>query len=94
MGNIHNSITELVGNTPIVEFHRLKEALGLKGRIAGKLEYFNPAGSHKDRMALEIIEAAERRGDISPDKTTLVEFYKRKYRCCNGSFCGSQRIQV
>ena len=74
MGNIHNSITELVGNTPIVEFHRLKEALGLKGRIAGKLEYFNPAGSHKDRMALEIIEAAERRGDISPDKTTLVEF--------------------
>ena len=38
MGNIHNSITELVGNTPIVEFHRLKEALGLKGRIAGKLE--------------------------------------------------------
>ena len=74
MGNIHNSITELVGNTPIVEFHRLEKALGLKGRIAGKLEYFNPAGSHKDRMALEIIEAAEARGDISPDKTTLVEF--------------------
>lgn len=74
MGKIYNSITELVGHTPIVEFKRLEEILGLKGRIAGKLEYFNPAGSHKDRMALEIIEAAEKRGDISPDKTTLVEF--------------------
>lgn len=74
MGNIHNSITELVGKTPIVEFKRLEKALGLKGRVAGKLEYFNPAGSHKDRMALEIIEAAEARGDISADKTTLIEF--------------------
>ena len=66
MSNIYGSITELVGNTPIVEFKRLEKALGLKGRIAGKLEYFNPAGSHKDRMAIEIIEAAEARGDISP----------------------------
>lgn len=71
---IYNSITELVGKTPIVEFNRLEKVLGLKGRIAGKLEYFNPAGSHKDRIALEIIEAAEARGEISPDKTTLVEF--------------------
>lgn len=74
MAQIYNSITELVGKTPIVEFKRLEKALGLKGRVAGKLEYFNPAGSHKDRMALEIIEAAEARGDISPDKTTLIEF--------------------
>ncbi|MCR5742914.1 MAG: cysteine synthase family protein [Lachnospiraceae bacterium] len=71
---IYNSITELVGKTPIVEFKRLEKALGLKGRIAGKLEYFNPAGSHKDRMALEIIEQAEARNEISPDKTTLIEF--------------------
>ena len=74
MAKIYGSITELVGHTPIVEFKRLAKELGLKGRVAGKLEYFNPAGSHKDRMALEIIEAAEARGDISPDKTTLVEF--------------------
>ncbi len=74
MANIYQSITELVGHTPLVEFNRLKEALGLKGRIVGKLEYFNPAGSHKDRIALEIIEQAESRGEISPDKTTLVEF--------------------
>ena len=74
MSKIYNSITELVGHTPLVEFHRLKEVLGLKGRIAGKLEYFNPAGSHKDRAALEIIEQAEKRGEIKPGKTTLVEF--------------------
>lgn len=74
MAKIYNSITELVGHTPLVEFHRLKKALGLKGRIAGKLEYFNPAGSHKDRAALEIIERAEERGEINPEKTTLVEF--------------------
>ncbi|MBR5934069.1 MAG: cysteine synthase family protein [Treponema sp.] len=74
MSKIYNSITELVGKTPIVEFNNLKKALGLKGRIAGKLEYFNPAGSHKDRPALEIIEEAEKRGEIEPGKTTLVEF--------------------
>lgn len=74
MANIHNSITELVGNTPLVEFHQLGKALHLHGRIVGKLEYFNPAGSHKDRIALEIIEAAEKRGEISPGKNTLIEF--------------------
>ena len=74
MARIYDSITELVGHTPLVEFHRLEKVLGLKGRIAGKLEYFNPAGSHKDRAALEIIEQAESRGEISPEKTTLVEF--------------------
>ena len=74
MARIYNSITELVGHTPIVEFKKLEAVLGLKGRIAGKLEYFNPAGSHKDRIALEIIEAAEERGDIKPGETTLVEF--------------------
>lgn len=74
MAKIYNSVTELVGHTPLVEFKRLAKELGLKGRIVGKLEYFNPAGSHKDRIALEIIEQAEARGEISPDKTTLVEF--------------------
>ena len=74
MAKIYNSITELVGHTPIVEFKRLEKILGLKGRIAGKLEYFNPAGSHKDRIALEIIEGAEARGEISPGKNTIIEF--------------------
>lgn len=74
MGNIHDSIAELVGHTPLVEFHRLEKALGLNARIVGKLESFNPFGSHKDRIALEIIEEAEKRGDIEPGKSTLVEF--------------------
>ena len=74
MSKIYHSVTELVGHTPLIEFHRLEEALGLKGRIVGKVEYFNPAGSHKDRIALEIIEQAEQRGEINPDKTTIVEF--------------------
>ncbi len=74
MAKIYNSVTELVGHTPLVEFKRLSKELGLKGRVVGKLEYFNPAGSHKDRIALEIIEQAELRGEINPDKTTLVEF--------------------
>ena len=47
MGKIYNSITELVGHTPIVEFKRLEEKLGLKGLVAGKLEYFNPNQSVK-----------------------------------------------
>ena len=42
MVNIHDSITELVGNTSLIEFHRLGKALNLHGRIVGKLEYFNP----------------------------------------------------
>lgn len=74
MAKIYNSITELVGNTPLVEFHRLGKALGLHGRILGKLEYFNPAGSHKDRFALEAIEQAEARGEISPGNNTIIEF--------------------
>ena len=75
MAKIYDSITQLVGHTPIVEFHRLKAALGLKGRIAGKLEYFNHAGSHKDRIALEIIEEAEKRGIKHHD---IVKIYNER----------------
>ena len=71
MSKIYNSITELVGHTPLVEFHRLKKALGLKGRIAGKLEYFNPAGSVKDRVALAMIEDAEAKGILQPGATII-----------------------
>ncbi len=73
MTNIHDSIAELVGNTPLVEFHRLEEALGLKAHIVGKLEYFNPAGSSKDRIALSMIEGAEKSGELGPGGT-IVEF--------------------
>ena len=73
MAGIHGSITELVGNTPLVEFKRLEEKLGLKARIVGKLEYFNPAGSSKDRIALSMIEGAEAEGKLKPG-STIVEF--------------------
>ncbi len=73
MAGIHGSITELVGNTPLVEFGRLEEKLGLKARIVGKLEYFNPAGSSKDRIALSMIEGAEKDGSLKPG-STVVEF--------------------
>lgn len=62
MSNIHHSITELVGNTPLLELERYQKQLGLEAHILAKLEYFNPAGSVKDRIALGMIEAAEKDG--------------------------------
>jgi len=67
---IANSITDLVGNTPLVWLDRIGKGLG--GRIAGKLESFNPVSSVKDRIGLSMIEAAERAGLIKRD-TIIVE---------------------
>lgn len=72
MSKIYNSITELVGNTPLVEFHRFNKNRNLEARVVGKLEYFNPAGSVKDRFALAAIETAEEAGVLTPE-STLVE---------------------
>jgi len=68
---IYRDITETVGNTPLVRLAKLDE--GLPGRIAGKLEFFNPAGCVKERIGLEMILAAERDGLIEPGRTTIVE---------------------
>lgn len=65
MAKINNSISELVGHTPIVELKNIEKKFGLKGKIFAKLEYFNPAGSIKDRVALNMILNAERDGKIS-----------------------------
>jgi len=59
---IYSKITELVGNTPLVEISRFSDGRGLKARVLAKLEYFNPAGSVKDRIALAMVEDAEKRG--------------------------------
>lgn len=59
---IYNSITELIGRTPLLKLSNTENELNLKGNILAKLEYFNPAGSVKDRVALEMIEDAERKG--------------------------------
>ncbi|MGF6148905.1 Cysteine synthase [Kingella potus] len=68
--NIAKSITDLIGNTPLVELSRLSE--GLPGRVAAKLEFFNPGSSVKDRIAEAMIEAAEKEGKINKN-TTIVE---------------------
>lgn len=70
MSNIANNIVDLIGNTPLVYLNRLTE--GLPGKVAAKLEYFNPGSSVKDRIAISMIRAAEAAGQINPD-TIIVE---------------------
>lgn len=65
MNQIYHSLTELVGNTPLLEVTNVEQALGLKARVLVKLEYFNPGGSVKDRVALAMIEDAERTGKLA-----------------------------
>jgi cysteine synthase A len=66
------SLTELIGNTPLLHARRFAGGLNLKGRLVFKLEYFNPAGSVKDRIALAMIEDAEQRGALKPG-TVIIE---------------------
>ncbi len=69
---IYKSITELIGGTPLLRLGGLERELGLKAELLGKLEYFNPTGSVKDRAALAIIEDLEKRGKVTKD-TLLIE---------------------
>ena len=62
MADIYKGTLGLIGNTPLVEVTNLEEALGLKARVLVKLEYFNPAGSVKDRIAKAMVEDAEQKG--------------------------------
>jgi cysteine synthase A len=72
MAKIANSLTELIGNTPLLEVSRFSEGLGLKARLVVKLEYFNPAGSVKDRIALAMVEEAEKKGFLKKG-TVIIE---------------------
>ena len=67
MSRVYKSSSELIGNTPLVEVSNIEKELGLKARVLVKLEYFNPAGSVKDRIALAMIEAAEKEGKLKPE---------------------------
>ena len=71
MANVAKKLTDLVGNTPLLEFSNFNASKGLKAKLIGKLEYFNPAGSVKDRVALAMIEDAEEKGILKPGATII-----------------------
>ncbi|MGI6095220.1 MAG: cysteine synthase A [Lachnospiraceae bacterium] len=71
MANIKKSVTELIGNTPLLELSNYEKKYELKATLIAKVESFNPAGSSKDRVGLAMIEAAEKEGKIRPGATLI-----------------------
>ncbi|MBQ3565631.1 MAG: cysteine synthase A [Oscillospiraceae bacterium] len=71
MANIYTSIDQLIGRTPLLELSHIEKNLGLKSKILAKLEYLNPAGSVKDRVAKAMIDDAETRGILTPDSVII-----------------------
>ena len=72
MSHIYTSFTELIGKTPLLELTQIEKRYGLSARLLAKLESFNPAGSVKDRVALQMILDYENDGKITSD-TTIIE---------------------
>ncbi|HMI94993.1 MAG TPA: cysteine synthase A [Micropepsaceae bacterium] len=72
-GRVYDSITETIGDTPLVRMARMPRSAGVKADLLFKLEFFNPIGSVKDRIGVAMIDALEREGKITPGKTVLVE---------------------
>ncbi len=72
-GRIYNSITDTIGDTPIVRLDKLAREKGVKANLLAKLEFFNPIASVKDRIGVAMIESLEAQGKITPGKTTLIE---------------------
>lgn len=72
-GRIYSSITETIGDTPLVRLDKLAKEKGVKATILAKLEFFNPIASVKDRIGVAMIESLEAQGKITAGKTTLVE---------------------
>ena len=71
MANIYTSADQLIGKTPLLEFTNIEKKYGLKAKVLAKLEYFNPAGSVKDRIAKAMIDAAEKSGQLKPDSVII-----------------------
>ena len=71
MANVHKNITELIGNTPLIELNRMVADRNLNARVLVKVEAFNPGGSAKDRIALAMINAAEKAGKLTPGATII-----------------------
>ena len=72
-GKVYASITDTIGDTPVVAMDRIAKEKGVVGRLLGKLEFFNPIGSVKDRIGVAMIDALEAQGKISPGRGILVE---------------------
>ena len=72
-GRIYDSILDTIGNTPLVRFDKIAKEYGVKANLLGKLEFFNPLASVKDRIGVNMIESMEAEGRIEPGKTTLIE---------------------
>ena len=72
MSNIYKSAAELIGKTPLLELSNIEKKNDLKANILAKLEYFNPAGSVKDRIAFQMIEDAEKDGTLKPGATKAI----------------------
>lgn len=72
-GRVYNSITETIGDTPLVRLDKFARQKGIVANLLAKLEFFNPVGSVKDRIGVAMIEALEQSGRIKPGQTTLVE---------------------
>ena len=71
MANIYTSADQLIGKTPLLELTHIEKALGLKAKVLAKLEYFNPAGSVKDRIAKAMIDDAEEKGLLKPGSVII-----------------------
>ena len=71
MSKIAKQLTELVGNTPLLELNKYSQAKGLETPVIAKVEFFNPGGSVKDRIALAMIEDAEAKGILKPGATII-----------------------
>lgn len=71
MANIYNSVEQLIGNTPLLELRNIEKSYNLKARLLAKLEYLNPAGSVKDRVALAMINDMEAKGLLQPNSVII-----------------------
>ena len=71
MSKIYSSADQLIGKTPLLELTHIEAKYGLKAKLLAKLEYFNPAGSVKDRIAKAMIDEAEKAGKLKPDSVII-----------------------
>lgn len=81
MSRLYHSIAEMIGDTPVLELAQIRQKYSSAGKIFAKLEFMNPAGSVKDRVALSMIEGAERRGTLQPGGTRRENLVKIAAKC-------------